>query len=256
MPEHQQLQYEFAAHLRNPAVHAAPAGIEDRRMAIYRRLFFNNIRGFLSQAFPVLAAVLGDTKWTALLQRFYADHKCQRPQFYQLAEEFVEYLQAGGAHDLPAFALELAHYEWVELLVAIEPGTMPEFDAVDQIEGHMRLVLTPFLRLLSYHWPVHQIGPIEQPEQAPQLATFLLVYRAPDESVRFKQLNAVSAALLESLIDSCESTAACIDRLAEQTKMPAQTLLVPALKTLNDLMRDGVVLGRQRSAMISVNRPE
>ncbi|HKX55116.1 MAG TPA: putative DNA-binding domain-containing protein, partial [Xanthomonadales bacterium] len=33
----------FAAHIRNPAVAPAPADVEDRRMQIYRDLFFNNI---------------------------------------------------------------------------------------------------------------------------------------------------------------------------------------------------------------------
>ena len=38
------LQTRFAGHIRDPRQVAAPDGIEDRRMAIYRDLFFNNIR--------------------------------------------------------------------------------------------------------------------------------------------------------------------------------------------------------------------
>ena len=46
--------YEFAAHIRDPENKPAPENIEDRRMGIYRDLFFNNIEGFLSGTFPVL----------------------------------------------------------------------------------------------------------------------------------------------------------------------------------------------------------
>ena len=47
------LQLAFAAHIRDPQNRPAPAGIEDRRMAIYRELFFNNVRDLLGRGFPV-----------------------------------------------------------------------------------------------------------------------------------------------------------------------------------------------------------
>ncbi len=36
------LQRRFAAHLRDPATAPAPEGIEDRRLQVYRELFFDN----------------------------------------------------------------------------------------------------------------------------------------------------------------------------------------------------------------------
>ena len=48
------LQTSFAAHIRDPQNVAAPEGIEDRRMSVYRNLFFNNICNLLSSNFPVL----------------------------------------------------------------------------------------------------------------------------------------------------------------------------------------------------------
>ncbi len=49
-----EIQNEFMAHIRKPSQNKKPQGIEDRRMAIYRDLFFNNIVGFISSGFPVL----------------------------------------------------------------------------------------------------------------------------------------------------------------------------------------------------------
>ena len=44
-------QNEFMAHIREPEHNPKPNDIEDRRMAIYRDLFFNNIAGFISSVF-------------------------------------------------------------------------------------------------------------------------------------------------------------------------------------------------------------
>ena len=48
------LQTEFTAHIRDPDRQAVPDGIEDRRMKIYRELFFNNISSLLASNFPAL----------------------------------------------------------------------------------------------------------------------------------------------------------------------------------------------------------
>ena len=48
-------QRAFAAHLRDPS-NPAPPGIEARRMAVYRDLFYNAIEG-------LLAAQAGVTRW-------------------------------------------------------------------------------------------------------------------------------------------------------------------------------------------------
>ena len=59
----QRVQYRFAAHLRDPKRNPAPRGIEPRRMKIYRELFYNNVEGFLANAFPVLRRITPDARW-------------------------------------------------------------------------------------------------------------------------------------------------------------------------------------------------
>ena len=59
----QGLQYAFAAHIRDPERHPAPTDIEDRRMQIYRDLFFNNVNRFLSSSFPVIRKLYDDDDW-------------------------------------------------------------------------------------------------------------------------------------------------------------------------------------------------
>ena len=64
------LQYRFTAHLRDPKSNPVPAGIEDRRMAIYRDLVFSNVEMFLSANFPVIRNLYSDADWNVMTRDF------------------------------------------------------------------------------------------------------------------------------------------------------------------------------------------
>ena len=87
----QQIQKKFMQHIRDPKHHDFPE-IEDRRLAIYRDLFFNNIEGFVSSAFPVLKSLYCEQSWLALVRQFFIQHDCKSPYFLQISEEFLNYL--------------------------------------------------------------------------------------------------------------------------------------------------------------------
>ena len=72
-------QLAFTAHMRDPAHNAAPEGIEDRRLAVYRDLLFNSLEGLLASNFPVIKQTLGDDAWRELVRAFYATHRCSTP---------------------------------------------------------------------------------------------------------------------------------------------------------------------------------
>lgn len=190
----------FAGHIRDPAGQPAPGGVEDRRMQIYRKLFFRNVENLLSSNFPVLRRIHGGTRWRRLVRDFYAEHRAHTPLFPELAKEFLRYLQDGrGQRDGdPPFLLELAHYEWVELALSLDPreldGVAAKADG-DLIDGIP--VLSPLAWPLTYHFPVHRIGPDFQPTEPPPTATHLLVYRDRGDAVRFMQLNDVTLLLLQ-----------------------------------------------------------
>ena len=81
---------DFAAHIRDPENNPAPDRIEDRRMGIYRDLFFNNVDGFLGNTFPVLKSLYEEQSWLELVRNFYSLHRCQSPYFL----EKVHYLES------------------------------------------------------------------------------------------------------------------------------------------------------------------
>jgi hypothetical protein len=209
-PEHLKSQlYNFAAHIRDPDNEPAPEDIEDRRLGIYRNLFFNNVDSFLSSTFPVLKSLYDEQSWQELARSFYTQHRCQSPYFLEISREFLDYLQSGHVQrDVdPPFLFELAHYEWVELALSIsqEEVSLTNIDTeCSLLAGHP--VISPLAWLLTYSYPVHRISPEFQPRQAAGQPTCIIVYRDEHDEVQFKEINTVTARLLQQLETEAKAT--------------------------------------------------
>ncbi|MDF1832662.1 MAG: putative DNA-binding domain-containing protein [Porticoccaceae bacterium] len=233
-------QFAFASHLRDPTVNPAPIDIEDRRMAIYRDLIYNNIESFLSGGFPVLRSLMNDENWHQLVRGFVRDHRCQTPYFLEISQEFLLYLREGNANipvDLP-FILELAHYEWVELALDVSPEVLPEERLSKELkEGRCRsnyseslletrLQISPLAWRLNYNYPVHKIGLDYQPTEAPEQPSSLVVYRGPDEKIHFFESNAVTMRLLQLLEGGQRNAREALGKVALELEHPEPETLV------------------------------
>lgn len=151
------LQRQFAGHLRDPERVPAPAGIQDRRMAVYRELAFNNIAGLLAANFPILRSLHADAAWHALVRDWYRSHRARTPLFPALGGEFVAWLQP--AADRPAWLAELADYEWMATVAGHDPS--PLAAQAHDPEGDLlagRPLLSPRVWPLRYRHAVHRIG--------------------------------------------------------------------------------------------------
>ena len=185
-------QLACTAYIRDPGHNAPPPGTDPRRMAAVAELFYNNIDDTLSSAFPVLRRISSDSYWHGLVRDFYARHHCHTPLFSQIAGEFLDYLanEREPHPEDPAFLLELAHYEWVELALSIaeeEPNGIDANLGGDLLREHPQL--SPLAWPLSYRFAVQRIGPTYQPEESAAQATYLLVYRDRRYAIGFMELN-------------------------------------------------------------------
>lgn len=196
MKAFQQTQLAFIEHLKNPEANEFNHGIEDRRMKVYRELFFNNVVGFLSSGFPVLESLYSEQAWLALARRFFSEHECRSPYFVDISKEFVEYLsnEYRPNENDPPFLSELAHYEWLELAMSIKK-TSEEVRFWDGQSEVNRIRFSELATLVSYQFPVHQIRPDFQPQE-PGEPVYIVVYRDNNDSVNFTLVNAVTAHLL------------------------------------------------------------
>jgi hypothetical protein len=245
--EFQQLQRRFTAAVRDPAA-TAVAGVEPRRLRVYQELVYNTVEGFLRSGFPVLHAISDDTGWQRLVRDFVRRGRCRTPYFLEIGQEFLRYLQTERAPEPadPPFLLELAHYEWVELALDTDATDLAAIAAdadADLLAGIP--LLSPLAWALAYRFPVHRIGPVFQPQQPSAEPHYLLVYRNRADSVRFMEINAATARLLELLRQPAATTGReLLAQLARELAQPDPApIMVFGAQLLLRLAAEDVILG-------------
>jgi hypothetical protein len=216
-------QRALAARIRQPAQQPLLDGITAERMAVYETLFFNNIEGFISGAFPVLRRLFEASRWQRLVRSFIATHQARTPYFLQISQEFLAWLQQGYVAEAgdPPFMLELAHYEWVELALDVSDAQVPA-------QGW-----SPLAWPLAYQWPVQRIGVDYQPLTPPAEPTCLLVWRDVQDKVRFMQLSPFAYQLAARLQVGEAAEPALLEQ-AQQQGLKADTQYFNNAKTLLD----------------------
>ncbi|WP_085698668.1 DUF2063 domain-containing protein [Pseudomonas sp. B26(2017)] len=195
-------QQALTRYLRDPEHEAPPAGMNAARVDVYRDLVFNNVSQLLGSTFPVLIRIIGQERWRTLIRGFLRDYRAQTPKFGEIAEEFVSYLasepavlNAGG---WPAFLVELAHYEWVEMVLQqSDAEALPASDPANLLERSLQVSALAWP--LAYTWPVQMLGPDHQPATPPAQPTLLLVRRTTDWSVKFSELSPLAWRLLQRI---------------------------------------------------------
>lgn len=236
-------QAEFSAYIRTPDTAPCPDGVPAKRMQVYRELFFNNVENFLSSNFPVLRKILSDTQWQQLAQDFFASHPCTSPYFSEIPEEFIAYLQherVASADDYP-FMLELAHYEWVEMALSIAQESLPEIKEQHITDLEQTIRLSPLAWILAYHYPVHKISPGYLPIQAPEQASYLIVYRDSEDTVKFIELSPMSFQLLQTLQNQQPTRiASCLTAILPSS--PSESLKNSAIQALQQFIDKQIIL--------------
>ena len=241
MEDFRKSQQRFVQAVRDPELYQSESDDERRRMGIYQSLFLNNITNFLQSGFPVLHAIVNEETWDKVVRCFFVEHRCRSPYFSQIGKEFVEYLSSEPRclAWLPAFASELAHYEWLELDVSIRHD-----DNSAAEKGNNGIVMSSLASLVSYAYPVHLIGKDYLPESPSPERNYYVVYREQDYSVQFLHINAMTALLLQSI----ESAPGAIDRqqlvekLSEAAPHIDSKILHKGVEdTLNQMANKGIV---------------
>lgn len=224
-----------------------PADMEPRRLAVYRRLFFNNIEGFLSHAFPRLRAMHEDEDWLRLARGFLADHVCLTPYFRYIGREFLVYLESEAcAIEAPPWMMELAHYEWIRHDIRTAADIPAELEADVDRDGDLadgRPALSPLMCSLRYTYPVHEITPDNRPERAPEQPTWLLVHRDRAHQVRVCAGNELTARLLQ-LLDGRRGGREALEQVAAEMQAPdAQSIIDGGLEVMRGLRDSELILG-------------
>jgi len=242
-------QFGFTAYLRDPQAAACPPDVPVRRMQAYRELLTNNVESAISACFPVLKELVGEPRWRNLTELFFATHRARSPIYREIPVEFRAWLEATPLTDLKRdfpYLLELAHYEWMELALDIDPTEIP----ATGINPHGDLlagipVLNPLARLLTYGFPVHRIGLDYQPKVPDAVPNRLVMVRQRNHAIGFLEVNPLVVRLFEALRDNLtDSGQALLDRLhVEFPSIPATAFQAGGNVALQELAARDIILG-------------
>lgn len=196
MPDFQQLQRQFCAHLRDPAANAAPEGLNPQRLDLYQSLVYRNIESFLASGFPQVKARMREQKWHRKIRAFICSGYMTTPIFHELPGCFALWLseQGLGKSQLDRMLEQLAHFAWVRHALDFAPdeqsgGLAP---AGDLFAG--RPCWSGLAWPLRYDWRVHDVTPEQKVVREP---VQLLAWRDADDRIRWREVGPAVTLLAE-----------------------------------------------------------
>lgn len=248
IPRFQQLQQQMTDWLRKPDSKPAP-DVELHRLTIYREIFFNNVRDFVENAYPLLKSLLLASEWSALIDEFFAEHRCKSPYFRDISLEFRTWMESRQPELLQAhpWIQEVLHFEWMEL--AVECAEEGESDDPVAPDGNLLdgvPVVTACVWPLAYRWPVHRLIDEGHPQdEPPATPTCLIAYRDDKDRAHFVEVSAMTVRVIELLKgDNSQSGRVVLERLADEVGHSDVTGFVAAGQAmLTDLRTQGILRG-------------
>lgn len=236
------VQKQFAQSIRSQSSPIPFPNMEERRLKVYRDLFYNNVESFIASAFPVLKEIIlfqhGEAYWHERVKEFFIQHKCETPYFLEISEEFLNYFQEALGEqylsELPDYAWQLAHWEWMELHADVADAQTSMVISTKSPEQilHSKLVLAETAWVCAYEFPVHKISTKNM--NPDPVATYLMVYRNGQDEVGFHELNPLSATLFEMIRQRPGIQAhELLTGIAEQANLDLDTVVSGGLDILS-----------------------
>jgi uncharacterized protein len=119
----------------------------------YRRLVRNIVADALQNAYPLSYELLGNERWSLLVDDFLAKHACSSPLLWEMPKDLLQYLEA-HTHPLTEIfpqLYDLLLVEWMEIEVfMMEDKAIPPHNK----KGNL-LLINPEIVLLTLDYPVH-----------------------------------------------------------------------------------------------------
>ncbi|MBN2347769.1 MAG: putative DNA-binding domain-containing protein [Bacteroidales bacterium] len=244
LPETTHIQHNLADYCRT-GEHRTIPGSNENKLHHYRRLVFNAVRNTMRQAYPITLNMLGEEKFSQLIENFFKEHDCQTPQVWKLPFEFYEYAKKkklDRALNMPYF-IDLLYFEWIE----IEVHTMTDIPLPDFLkDGDLlndKIILNPEHKIVQLTYPVHTHH--HQLLEQHKGRYFVLVFREADTGeVRFVQLTILHAFLIETINNTSKTLAEMLIEARELFNIIDDKMLIQRVKQFfNDLKQQQFFLG-------------
>lgn len=242
------LEPEEAAFTADPDAFAARFGLPARdqaafrrfqdRLLAYRELARLGLEEPLEDMFPITRALLeGEEAWNDCVNAFLTARCLTSPHYRDIAPTFLGWLaDTGWGLDRWPWPVELAHFEFLETLVARFPEDPPPRGLELEPTAQARIVLAPATQLVAYGHAVH-LATEDAPVPAP-VPTLLLAYRDAEAAFHLTALTDALATLLVRAQAVALATAAREINLQD---------LREVLPLLQDLQAQGAIAGFTRA---------
>ena len=131
------------------------------RLEIYNRQYWFRVLSALGEDFPGLRAVLGEKRFDAMAQAYLVANPSRSFTLRNLGSRMESWLRKNPkrAGKNQTLALDIARLEWADIEAfdgKAEPALRPE-DLSSADGARMKLVLQPYVRLLSFRYPVDDL---------------------------------------------------------------------------------------------------
>lgn len=251
-------QRHFVDYLRDPGNNDHLIDILPKQIGIYARLLHNKFEESLHTCFPVCRELLGSELWQRLVKLFIQEHRCESPLYREIPDEFIGYLlNEKPSMVLPDFLKELAHFEWMELVLETAQGKL--FDAnLEPADLFAAVpVINPVLYVLTYRYPVHKMMP--QSESWPRWQNWqqtmpvdgndpVYLFGIRDEQYRaqFIETNPATMRLVELLQEGFRTGEQAASQLALELRSKDHgQFLEYCHETLDRLRQQDIIIGTQ-----------
>ena len=254
LPAFLNYQQQFVDYLRNPQNDQRIPVSLPSRVNIYAKLLHSKIDASLHTCFPITRELLGATLWQELMQEFIRVHRCQSPLYREIPDEFIDYLMHEKPQiELPDFMTDLAHYEWMELVLETEkPAKANPIFSINDALLAITPALNPVLHLLHYRFPVQSISALDEhwknwqnrPTPYQQESVILAGIRDADFKIHFIELNAVTARLIELLQQGFNTGKQALLELANELHYADHETILPfGVDILQQLKIQHIIIG-------------
>lgn len=244
-------------------------GVDAQRLALYVDFMFNTALEMLQNIYPYTYRLLsrsGETEdaWRALVEQYRRAYPNQSHRLMDAASSFPTFLseQAELIQTHP-FIVDLAYYEWLEMVIANFPDHGFELDLPQALPPMAQLadyypVWNPAGQLTSFRFHVPEIlerfngeNALPDSQAVHPCAVDILIYRDPQTmGARFFCVNELTALLMQLSRDERCSYYAALAQLQASSpilqQMPLETIVQQATDLFASCLNAGILLGSQR----------
>ncbi|RFC54591.1 HvfC/BufC N-terminal domain-containing protein [Brumimicrobium aurantiacum] len=218
--------------------------VRPKRLAHYKRLINSIITDALENSFPITKDQLSDENWNLMVEEFITEHKCKNPQLFLMPGELIDFaIQKKYPEKFEVnYLIDLLKFEWVEVEVhSAEDIEFGDFKMQKDILNDP-IYFSPYTQILHLNYPLHALKETNISERKGDF--FYMIYRQPNGTVQYIQLNALTTQIAFTLMESDYSFHELMNDMLKNEKQSLKEIVVPqAARFIEKLKNLGIILG-------------